>query len=119
MIIEVIHSRFFWGGHLKWESLKAGYSTGVAEGRQTKSLGLLRAPPPFCLPTSFSLRLLPNRAPLGMDISIAVRCVTLPQGRTSLLRSLQFIGEQRFKGQSGPWSAFPAKILLSPTPTSP
>ena len=72
MIIEVIHSRFFWGGHLKWESLKAGYSTGVAEGRQTKSLGLLRAPPPFCLPTSFSLRLLPNRPPLGMDISIAV-----------------------------------------------
>ena len=72
MIIEVIHSRFFWGGHLKWESLKAGYSTGVAEGRQTKSLGLLSAPPSFCLPTSFSLRLLPNRPPLGMDISIAV-----------------------------------------------
>ena len=54
MIIEVIHSRFFWGGRLKWESLKVQYSTGVAKADRLKAWALLHTHPPFCLPTSFS-----------------------------------------------------------------
>lgn len=119
MIIEVIHSRFFWGGRLKWESLKAGYSTGVAEGRQIKSL--LWAPPAFCLPTSLSLRLLPNRAPLGMDMSIAISvkvCNSSPRKNFHSKES-SIHWKAKIWGQSGLWSTLSAKISLPPTPTSP